>query len=187
MTKRGPPAFLPGEVLATQKEEITWMKSKTMSTIRRQKHAWFRSCKQDIPGTRPLRQHDFASVDQPRIASGTRSRHGVKPPFKMGDRVTRPKYEKLYSNGWLQPAALRRRSRAERCKRHSRNSLGFMEVTGILIACVPNWASEVTPDVRKKWQAACPSGEPQWQEGGGSLLLVAAAHETGLLETIEQA
>jgi hypothetical protein len=39
----------------------------------------------------------------------------------------------------------------------------------------------------KKQQPTCPPEESQWQEGAGALLLVAAAHETGLLETFEQA
>lgn len=40
---------------------------------------------------------------------------------------------------------------------------------------------------RKKQQMPSSPPEPQWQEGAGALLLVAAAHETGLLETLETA
>jgi hypothetical protein len=39
----------------------------------------------------------------------------------------------------------------------------------------------------KKQQTLCSSQEAQWQEGASALLLVAAAHETGLLETLETA
>lgn len=39
----------------------------------------------------------------------------------------------------------------------------------------------------KKRQQLSPPPEAQWQEGAGALLLVAAAHETGLLEALETA
>jgi transposase len=45
-----------------------------MNTTRQQKHNWSCSCKQDIPGTRPLQQQDFRSVDQQRIACYKESR-----------------------------------------------------------------------------------------------------------------
>lgn len=40
---------------------------------------------------------------------------------------------------------------------------------------------------KKKQQIPCTPQDAQWQEGAGALLLVAAAHETGLLETFEHA
>jgi len=40
---------------------------------------------------------------------------------------------------------------------------------------------------KKNSKTLCSPGETQWREGAGALLLVAAAHETGLLETFEHA
>jgi transposase len=41
------------------------------------------------------------------------------------------------------------------------------------------------PEAREKKQAPSQPVEPTWQEGAGSLLLLAAAHKTGLLEALE--
>jgi hypothetical protein len=52
---------------------------------------------------------------------------------------------------------------------------------------VPCWVSLAPRWAREKKQAPSQPAESTWQDGAGSLLLLAAAHETGLLDVLESA
>ena len=86
------------------------------------------------------------------------------------------------------PAAPIHRCRAVRCKPRYKNSSTSTSVLGTSIASVVSWALRITGGARKKKQqtVSSPPG-PQWQEGAGALLLVAAANTSGLLEALETA
>ena len=86
------------------------------------------------------------------------------------------------------PFAPIHRCQAVRCKPRYKNSSTSTSVLGTSIASVVSWALRITGGARKKtskWSLLPPL--PQWQEGAGALLLVAAANTSGLLEALETA
>src|SRR6266699_3019448 len=85
------------------------------------------------------------------------------------------------------PAKLRAAPQAVWCRRPSRNGLASRSVSAISTRSVPvsAWEAALLPRGKKLDAASSSPAEPQWQEGAGGLLLVAAAQETGLLSAME--
>src|SRR5689334_19371634 len=109
-----------------------------MSLTRCALATWSGSCKWAIPGTRPLQQQGFRSVDQPHIACGKRGRGREKTHCRMEDMGIQPNCEKLCSNGFKLSAALLHRRQAGKCKQHCKNDSAFVSALGTSIESVPN-------------------------------------------------
>jgi hypothetical protein len=100
---------------------------------------------------------------------------------------TLPNCERPSGHGWKAPVVPRLALQAVWCRRAYKNGSASKSVSAISTRFVLASAWEGAPKRRGKKREASPAAEPQWQEGAGGLLLVAAAQETGLLSSMETA
>src|SRR6266567_1039483 len=113
-----------------------------------------------------------------------RSTREGKPPCKMTDMGIRPKFVPPFSTGLSRGVRPPGRSQAASYKESCKSSWECGSASVISMPSEQPMGGATQPPRRKKNHGAV---EANLQEGAGGLLLLAAAHETGLLGDLETA
>ena len=105
----------------------------------------------------------------------------------MAGTGTPPRCTSPSKRGW-KPGVMRSQAcQAPRCRKSCTPTSGCWSASPISIVSVRHMAWKGNPHGWEKNHGPSSAPEQSWQDGAGGLLLVAAAHETGLLAQLETA
>ncbi len=130
---------------------------------------------------------DCWSVVPLRIASGCGRAARGQRHLKMGATAIRPKRVPPFVPGWCATVNLPHIRPAMNCNTSSPSVLASRSVSVSSIGCAPRLACAGSDRLHQKNVTSAATAQPIIHEGAGSLLLLAAAHETGLLAALTNA